>query len=90
MSWCVLLLECPITFHARVELTRVATSQVRGFTLGTRMIYGLLSHGIADHVVPGVETLAPLSLTSGRSPTVASTLPLAPTCSKIGRRMRSS
>lgn len=44
MSRGLLLLECPITFHARVGLSKGGNvNNWRGFTVGTRMIYGLLS-----------------------------------------------
>ena len=38
------LLECPITFHARVGVSKGGNvNNWRGFTVGTRMIFGLLS-----------------------------------------------
>jgi hypothetical protein len=38
------LLECPITFHARVGVSKGGNvSNWRGFTVGSRMIFGLLS-----------------------------------------------
>ena len=38
------LLECPITFHSRVGLSKGGNvNNLRGFTVGTRMILGLLS-----------------------------------------------
>ena len=40
----LLLLECPITFHARIGLSKGGNiNNWRGFTVGARMIYGLLS-----------------------------------------------
>ncbi|WP_242137102.1 glycosyltransferase [Sphingomonas sp. TREG-RG-20F-R18-01] len=40
----LLLLECPITFHARIGLRKGGNiNNWRGFSVGTRMIYGLLS-----------------------------------------------
>ncbi|WP_051116713.1 glycosyltransferase [Sphingomonas sp. PAMC 26617] len=40
----LLLLECPITFHARIGLSKGGNvNNWRGFAVGTRMIYGLLS-----------------------------------------------
>jgi len=39
----LLLLECPITFHARIGLSKGGNvNNWRGFTVGARMIYGLL------------------------------------------------
>ncbi len=40
----LLLLECPITFHARIGVSKGGNvNNWRGFSVGTRMIYGLLS-----------------------------------------------
>jgi glycosyltransferase involved in cell wall biosynthesis len=40
----LLLLECPITFHARIGVSKGGNlNNWRGFTVGTRMIFGLLS-----------------------------------------------
>jgi glycosyltransferase involved in cell wall biosynthesis len=40
----LLLLECPVTFHARIGVSKGGNiNNWRGFTVGTRMIYGLLS-----------------------------------------------
>ncbi|WP_375402271.1 glycosyltransferase [uncultured Sphingomonas sp.] len=40
----LLLLECPITFHARIGVSKGGNvDNLRGFAVGTRMIYGLLS-----------------------------------------------
>lgn len=40
----MLLLECPITFHARIGISKGGNvNNWRGFTVGTRMIFGLLS-----------------------------------------------
>lgn len=40
----LVLLECPITFHARVGVSKGGNvSNWRGFAVGTRMIFGLLS-----------------------------------------------
>lgn len=39
-----LLLECPITFHARIGVSKGGNiNDWRGFTVGSRMIFGLLS-----------------------------------------------
>jgi hypothetical protein len=41
----MILLECPITFHARIGLSKGGNvNNWRGFTVGARMIYGLLSN----------------------------------------------
>ncbi|MEO7247050.1 MAG: glycosyltransferase [Novosphingobium sp.] len=40
----LVLLECPITFHARIGLSKGGNiNNWRGFTVGARMIFGLLS-----------------------------------------------
>jgi hypothetical protein len=40
----LLLLECPITFHARIGVSKGGNiNNSRGLSVGTRMIYGLLS-----------------------------------------------
>ncbi len=40
----LLLLECPITFHARIGVSKGGNiNNWRGFTVGSRMIFGLLS-----------------------------------------------
>lgn len=41
----MILLECPVTFHARIGVSKGGNvNNWRGFTVGARMIYGLLSN----------------------------------------------